>query len=313
MSSQKRLLGHWNHDETEGSSHPHQAGAFNYISDLHPSKNGPSNGASHSLLLDDASTVAHDAPLGIINRVSLTTTGPTPVGDGAQVYLVSEGNLTCTPSMNGTQWNFHQQTNPKQHSIFTKVPLFNSPVHLGSDVMSKAFSIHMTLECCLNEHFSLLCGTRSKDAIEFTVTWIKSDVEAILDAFPESVVLIRCYFPFYDSVDPERRVIIEHAVVEYFRSPWRPEWKHRVRSALVQMPGSWFKSVTEEKDEVFLVANQTPAATLSLPALDDLMESDPQPPSTAGGSAETASLQGHVVTYPFRFPPLSGKPCMYCG
>ncbi|KAG0056883.1 hypothetical protein BGZ90_005447 [Linnemannia elongata] len=251
MTSQKNLLEYRVPDVTKSSSHPHQPGAFNAVSDLHPSKNGPSNGASHSLLLDDAFTVDHDAPLEVIHRVSLTTTGPTPVREGAQ-----------------------------------------APVCLGSAEMSKAFSIHMALECCLNKHFNLLCGTRSEDAIEFTVTCIEADVDAILAAFPESVVLIRCYFPFYDSVEPESRVIIEHAVVEFFRSPCQLQWKHRFRSALVQKPGSWFKSVTEEEDEIFLVHNQIPAAAVSPFSLYDLMEIDPQPPSTAAGSADTASLQG---------------------
>ncbi|KAF9331241.1 hypothetical protein BGZ91_012197, partial [Linnemannia elongata] len=143
------------------------------------------------------------------------------------------------------------------------------------------------------------------------VTLIKADVDAILNAFPGPVVLIRCYFPFYDSVDLERRVIIEHAVVEFFRSPWQPKWEHRVRSALVQNPGSWFKSVTGKEDEVFLVPNQMPAAAVSPLDLYHLMEVDPQPPSTAAGSADTASLQGNAVTHPFWFPPLPDKPSYY--
>ncbi|KAF9289362.1 hypothetical protein BGZ88_007767 [Linnemannia elongata] len=308
MASQKNLLEYRVPDVTEGSSHNPQAGAPSPDSTLRSSKDEATKVVSHGLLLDNELIIAYEAPPEITHGFFLTTTGPNPMGEGVQEYLVSEGNLTCTPSMNGTQWNFHQQKTLNQHSVITNVQLHNSPVYLGSAEMSKAFSIHMALECFLNKHVNLLCDARSEVAIEITVTLIKEDVDAILDAFPGPVVLIRCYFPFYDSVDLERRVIIEHAVVEFFRSPWQPKWEHRVRSALVQNPGSWFKSVTGKEDEVFLVPNRMPAAAVSSLDLYHLMEVDPQPPSTAAGSADTASLQGNAVTHPFWFPPLPDKP-----
>ncbi|KAG0070584.1 hypothetical protein BGZ89_000293 [Linnemannia elongata] len=262
MASQKNLLEYRVPDVTEGSSHNPQAEAPSPDSTLRSSKDGATKVVSHGLLLDNELIIAYEAPPEITHGFFLTTSGPNPMGEGVQEYLVSEGNLTCTPSMNGTQWNFHQQKSLNQHSVITNVQLHNSPVYLGSAEMSKAFSIHMALECFLNKHVNLLYDARSEVAIEITVTLIKEDVDAILDAFPGPMVLIRCYFPFYDSVDLERRVIIEHAFVEFFRSPWQPKWEHRVRSALVQNPGSWFKSVTGKEDEVFLVPNRMPAAAV---------------------------------------------------
>ncbi|OAQ27456.1 hypothetical protein K457DRAFT_127591 [Linnemannia elongata AG-77] len=313
MASQKNLLEYRVPDVTEGSSHNPQAGAPSSDSALCSSKSGITKVVSHGLFLDNEPIIAYEAPPEITHGFFLTTTGPNPMGEGVQEYLVSEGNLTCTPSMNETQWSFHQQKTLNQHSIITNVQLHNSPVYLGSAEMSKAFSIHMALECFLNKHVNLLSRARSEVAIGFTVTLIKPDVDAILAAFPESVILIRCYFPFYDSVDPERRVIIEHAVVEFFRFPWQPKWEHRVRSALVQNPGSWFKSVTGKEDEVFLVPSQMPAAAVSPLDLNHLMEIDPQPPSTTAGFSDTASLQGNAVTHPFWFPPLPNKPsCAFC-
>ncbi|KAF9544515.1 hypothetical protein EC957_011911 [Mortierella hygrophila] len=275
--------------------------------------------------LNDASTVAHGPPSEIIDRVYVTITGPTSLGEATgsmcEVYLRSEGNIACTRPKVKTQWHIHRQGNPKPYPILADDQRFINHDRLESDAMSKAFWIHKKFEYFLNNHLSLYREYRSKCALEATVTSIQEDVDDILVDIPESVVLIRCDVPFYDSVDLESRVVIEHVVVEYFRSPWQLNWKHRVRSALVQKRRPWFKSVTGEEDEVFpdgplpngciaqsldastspVVANQTPAATVSPSASDDLMDFY-MPLSTAAGPADTASPQNNAFVYLFDTP-----------
>lgn len=320
MASQKNLLGYRVHDETEGNSQHHQAGMSNTVPALH------------------SSIVAHDTSSKFTDRVYVTTTGPTALGEAdgfqGQVYLISEGNLACTRAEDKKQWRVHRQRNPNRHLILTDDQGFNKHVPLESIYMSKAFSIHRALEFYLNGHFSLYRHARTQDALEFTVTLIQGEVDAILADTPESLVVIRCDVPFYDSVDPERRVVVEHVVVEYFRFSRLAHWKNRVRSALVQKLLPWFKSVTGEEDEVFpddplpngyaaqsfdaftssLVTDQMPAAIVYPPALDDSMDIDPQTLSTAERSADTASLQGNAAAYLFRFPHLPDKlSCMHFG
>ncbi|KAG9064460.1 hypothetical protein KI688_003650 [Linnemannia hyalina] len=316
MSSQKNVSGHRVPDDTKGSS---QAGVSSSVSTLHPSENGTPNGASYDLVMSDASTVTHDPPSEITDRVYVTITGPTSLGEATgftcQVYLGSEGNIACTHSKDKTQWRIHRQRNPKRHPILADDQRFINHVRLESDAMSKAFWIHKEFEYFLNEHPSLYREYRSKCALEATVALIQEGVYETLVDIPKSVVLIRCDVPFYDSVDLGSRVVIEYVVVEYFRSPWQPNWKHRVRSALVQKPRPWFKSVTGEEDEVFpddplpngykaqsldastspFVANQMPAATVSPSALGDLMDIDTQPLSIAAELADTASLQDNAI------------------
>lgn len=338
MSSQKNVLEHRVLDDTKDSSHHHEEGASSSVSTLHSSKNRPPNDESRGVLMGDAFTVAHGTPSETVDRVYVTTTGPSPLGKAigfqGQVYLVSEGNLACTRSKDGTHWRVHRQGNPKPQPILADDQRFNNHVHLESVAMCKAFLIHKDFEYYLNGHFSLYRDIPSKDTLEFTVALLQKNVEAILVDIPESVVLIRCDFPFYDSVDPESRVVIEHIILEYFRFPWLPNWKHKIRSALVQKPRPWFKSVTGEEDEVFpddplpngyvapsfdastspFVADQMPATTVSLPGLDDLLDTDTQPLSTAAGSAGNASQQDSAVALSFCDPPLPDKlSCKHFG
>lgn len=331
MLSQKNEFEHRVLDDTKGGGHHQQAGASSFVSS---SKNKLPN-ESYDMLMGDASTVVHDTPSEITERIYVTTTGPTPLGEAigfqGQVCLVSEGNLACTRSKDGKQWRVHRQENPKRCALLFDDRRIYNHVSPESVAMCKALSIHHTFEYYLNHEFSFYRPLRTKGILEFTLSFVKDAIEGILVDIPESVVLIRCDFPLYDSVDPESRVVIEHVILEYFRSPWRLNWTHRFRSAMVQKSRPWFKSVTGEEDEVFpddpllidyvaqsldastssYVVDQMPAATLSTSTLDVWMEIDTRPPSTAAGSADTASQQDDAVAHPFCTPPLQDKPsCM---
>ncbi|KAF8948444.1 hypothetical protein BGZ47_004833 [Haplosporangium gracile] len=182
--------------------------------------------------------------------------------------------------------------------------------------MSTAFSIHKTFELYLNEHGSVYRHERSKENFEFTVNLTQQEVSLLLKDVPGSVVLIRCDLPFY--LTPECKEVIEHIVVEYFRSPWTMQWYYRIRNAQVRKPQPWYKSVAEEEDESFpddpllngantqsspasttpLDADQTPTAAVSPPASDVSMEVDAQPLATTVGPGDTASIQHNAVAHP---------------
>ncbi|KAF9155857.1 hypothetical protein BG015_008328 [Linnemannia schmuckeri] len=321
MLSAKNLAGQRTLDNTKISSDLHQGGTSSTVSTPHSSNHGPPDDASDGELMDMC-TVTHGLPSESSGRVYAAITGPTSLGEAmgfqGQVYLVTQGNLACTRSKDATKWFGCRQGNPERLPLLTDDQRFNNHVRLESITLSTAFSIHKTFELYLNEYGSVYRHERSKENFEFTINLAQPEVNLLLKDIPDSVALIRCDLPFY--LTPECKEIIEHIVVEYFRSPWTMQWYYRVRNALVQKPLPWYKSVAEEEDEGFPDyplpnangvntqsppasitppdADQTPTTAVSPPASDVSMEIDTQSLATTVGFGDIASIQHNAVTDP---------------
>ncbi|KAG0065519.1 hypothetical protein BGZ90_001750 [Linnemannia elongata] len=227
----------------------------------HSSKDGITYESDVELMDETLSTIDDQGFGNVKYRHSVRVTGASPINDDVgydkQEITVSMGSIACIRSLeNPASWRGEKQGEPnlfylKQDDQGLYQTDFLDSNTVDSNTMRVGFVIHQTIDPYLNGRFSIYRddSTKSIRTLETIVNFVKKDVNPPLNDMPESVVLVRCDFPFYASVDPERRVVAEHIVIEYFRSPWSPYWRSRVRRATVRDTGPWYESLT--KDEAF--------------------------------------------------------------
>ncbi|KAF9142327.1 hypothetical protein BGX30_002909, partial [Mortierella sp. GBA39] len=250
-SGSLRSTGHSQEDATDPFSTPHSSkDGVPYESDVE--------------LMDETSFTFDDHDLADVEYGhSVRVTGPSPIndhdGDDKQEITVSMGSIACIRSLEcPTSWHGEKKGEPNlfylkqdDQGLYQTDLLDTNTVN--SDTMRVGFAIHQTIDPYLNGPLSIYRddSTKSIETLETTVGIVKGEVNSLLNDMPESVVLVRCDLPFFEYLVCGSRAIVRHVVVEYFRSPWKPLWNHRVRSALVQDSGPWYESLTGEKYEAF--------------------------------------------------------------
>ncbi|KAF9544514.1 hypothetical protein EC957_011910 [Mortierella hygrophila] len=246
-----RSTGHSQEGATEPFSTPHSnKDGIPYESDVEP--------------MDETSFTFDDHDLADVEYGhSVRVTGPSPINDhdcdDKQEITVSMGSIACIRSLEcPTSWHGEKKGEPNLFYLkqddqgFYQTDLLDTNT-VDSDTMRVGFAIHQTIDPFLNGPLSIYRddSTKSIETLETTVGIVKGEVDSLLNDMPESVVLVRCDLPFFEYLVCGSRAIVRHVVVEYFRSPWKPLWKHRVRSALVQDSGPWYESLAGEKYEAF--------------------------------------------------------------
>lgn len=194
---------------------------------------------------------------------SLRVTGPSPIndndGDDKQDITVSMGSIACIRSSeNPKNWHGENQGDSNlfhlkqdDHGFYQTHFLDSNTV--DSNTMRVGFAIHQKIDLYLNGPLSIYRDDSAKsiETLETTVGIVKEEVSSLLNDMPRTVVLVRCDLPFFEYLICGSRAIARHVVVEYFRSPWKPLWKVRIRSALVQDTGAWYESLAGKEYEAF--------------------------------------------------------------
>ncbi|KAG9064461.1 hypothetical protein KI688_003651 [Linnemannia hyalina] len=243
-SGSLRSTGHSQEDATDPFSTPHSSNdGIPYESDVE--------------LMDETSFTFDNPDLADVEYGhSVRVTGPFPIndhdGNDKQEITVSTGIMTCIRSLEcPTSWHGEKLGEPNLFYLKQDDQGFYQTDLLDTTTMLVGFAIHQTIDFYLNGPFNVYRhdSTKSIEALETTVGIGKGKVDSLLNDMPESVVLVRCDLPFSEYLGS--RAIGRHVVVEYFRYPRKPLWKHRVRSALVQDSGPWNGSLAGEKYETF--------------------------------------------------------------
>lgn len=227
----------------------------------HSSKDGITYESDVELMDETLSTIDDQGFGNVKYRHSVRVTGASPINDDdgydKQDITVSMGSIACIRSLEKpTSWRGEKQGEAnlfylkKDDQGLYQTDFLDSNT-VDSNTMRVGFVIHQMIDYYLNRRSSIYRddNTKSIRTLETIVNFVKKDVDLALNDMPESVVLVRCDLPFYASDDPESRVVTEHIVIEYFRSPWLSYWKSRVRRATVRDTGPWYESLV--RDEAF--------------------------------------------------------------
>lgn len=247
-SGSLKSTGHSREEETDPFSVPHSS----------------KDDESDVELIDETSFTFDDHGMADVEYGhSLRVTGPSHCndddGDDKQEITVSMGSISCIRSLeNATSWHGEKQGDPnlfylKQDDQGLYQTDFLDSNTEDSDTIRVGFDIHQTIDFYLNGPLSIYRddSTKSNETLETTVRIVREEVDSLLKNTPKSVVRVRCDLPFFEYLICGSRAVVRHVVVEYFRSPWKPPWKHRVRSAPVQDTGPWYESLAGEEYEAF--------------------------------------------------------------